>query len=84
MRHEVMHVLASISIIFAYLYIINLDNVTRKVSVSHPLMPLKHEKVFGSNQNIHLVSTQHQNTSFSILLLCNVNLVSWPLKDHFS
>jgi hypothetical protein len=83
-RHEVMHVLASISIIFAYLYIINSNNVTGKVFVSNPLMPLIHKKVFKAViRTCHLVSTQQQSTSFCILLLCSVCLVPWPSKDHF-
>lgn len=83
MRHKVMHVLASISIIFAHLYVINSDNVTGKVSVSNPLIPLIHKLFEAVIRTCHLVSTEHQSTSFCILLLRSVSLVPWPLKDLF-
>jgi hypothetical protein len=82
-RHKVMHVLASISIIFAYSYIINSDNVTGKVSVSNPLIPPIHKLFEIVIRTSHWVSTEHQSTSFCILLLRSVNLVPWPLKDFF-
>jgi hypothetical protein len=82
MRHEVMHVLATISIIFAFSYIINSD-VTGKVSVSNPIMPLILKVFAAVIRTSHLVSTEHQSSSFCILLLCSVSLVPWPLKDLF-
>ena len=84
MRHEVMHDLASTYIIFAYSYIINSD-VTGKLSVRNPLMPLIHKKLFEAVIRTSCpVSTQRQSTSLCILLLCIASLVPWPLKNLFS
>ena len=84
-RHGAMHVLASISFLFAYLYIINSDNVTGKVSVSNPLIPLIHKVSeanipyptafpYGNGMVLHFYQQQESSTTKTVHRVINKGL----------